>query len=77
MNIDIDKKYVISQPYCHSDLVLRNLTFLLNTVVLKETMFYLTRSTVALGYKDHCVNATREYSPHIVKIITETKIYSF
>ena len=60
MNIDIDNQHVISQPYCHSDLVLRSLSSFLNTVVLKKTMFYLIESTVPLGYKDYCVNATRE-----------------
>jgi hypothetical protein len=60
MNIDIDNQYVISQPYCHSDLVLRSLTFFLNTVVLKKTMFYLTEGRVPLGFKDNRVNATRK-----------------
>lgn len=60
MNIDIDNQYVILQPFCHSDLVLRSLTFFLSTVVLKKTMFCLTENTVPLGYEDHCVNATRE-----------------
>ena len=60
MNIDIDKQYVISQSYCHSDLVLRSLTFFLNTLLLKKIMFYLTESTVPPGYKDQCANVTRE-----------------
>jgi hypothetical protein len=54
MDIDVDNQYVILKPYCHSDLVLRNLTFFLNTVVLMKTMFYLTESSAAWLQKSLC-----------------------
>ena len=69
MNVDIDKQYAISQPYCHSDLVLRSLIFFLNTAVLKKPCSISQKAQCHLVTKISVLMLLGKYSPHIVKVI--------